>query len=79
MTMHRETMHEGVGGGGGGDTRKRKQRLGRGWQTRNRLDLNDTEHRTMVLIAEISWHSLWRPAAESPQGSTRVQGRRVAG
>lgn len=38
-----------------------------GWVTmqkrereRDRLDLSDIEHRTMVLIAEISWRSLWR-------------------
>lgn len=37
-----------------GDNAKERER------ERDRLDLSDIEHRTMVLIAEISWRSLWR-------------------
>lgn len=40
--------------GGLGDNAKERER------ERDRLDLSDIEHRTMVLIAEISWRSLWR-------------------
>lgn len=46
------------GGLGGWQCRRDEE----GERRRDRLDLSDMEHGTMVLIAEISWRSLWQRA-----------------